>query len=679
VAPKNDSPDRPLDDLASDPPSDSPAILPGISPGQPLDEILGDSGPFKHFIDGFKPRPQQLAMAHAVARAIAQQDTLACEACTGTGKTFAYLVPAVLSGKRVIISTGTRNLQDQLFHRDLPLVREALAAGGSIALLKGRANYLCLHRLEECAEGSGELFTGKVNDFKTIREWAGRTRSGDIAEVSGVAENAQAWSSVTSTSENCLGQDCKFYDECHVVNARRDAASADIVVVNHHLFLADMALREEGFGEIIPGVDAVIFDEAHQLPELATQFFGTSVTSRQVTELARDTLRAAYKEAGDTPGLVDIASALETGALAFRSAVGGKERREEWQRLRNKPEIKTGFVQIGEQVAALLKALETVEERGAELQNCARRVATLNADLQLFAGEGKDTSVRWMEVQRRGFTLHHTPVDIAEAFSSRLNNYPSARVFTSATLAVGDTLEYFTGRLGLSEVTTHCWGSPFYYEDQSLLYQPAIDAEPKDPDYTRLAVQATLPVLEASGGRAFLLFTSHRALQEAHQLLKGNADFELFVQGDAPKRELLERFRQATRSVLLGSNSFWEGVDVRGDDLIVVMIDKLPFGAPDDPMLQARSALLREQGLNPFMKHQLPEAVLALKQGAGRLIRDEEDYGVLVLCDPRLNTRSYGKKFLDGLPPMKRVSDIAAVEQFFSEFITGETSEASIQ
>lgn len=640
-----------------------------------LDEVLGSDGPFQRLIEGFTPRLQQRAMAHAVEKAINDQDTLVCEAGTGTGKTFAYLVPALLSGKRVIVSTGTRNLQDQLFHRDLPLVREALAVGGTIALLKGRANYLCLHRLEQIGGGNGDLFSGDLSELQRIREWAGRTVGGDIAEVSDVMENAVVWSSVTSTTENCLGKECGFYDECHVVNARRDAATADIVIVNHHLFLADMALREEGFGEIIPGVDAVIFDEAHQLPEVATHFFGTTVTSRHVTELVRDTLRAAHKEAGDTPGLIDLATGLERTLMAFRNSAGGNERREEWRRVRDLQTVNAAFSALSEQVVVLAEALEITSERGAELQNCGRRAETLKAHLQLFEGTEQETSVRWMEVQRRGFALHHTPVDIAEAFSNRLDHYPSSRIFTSATLAVSESLDYFTQRLGLTEVTTHCWGSPFFFQEQSLLYLPEIELEPKDPNYTAQAVRATVPVLEVSGGRAFLLFTSHRALHEAYRILKSENDFALFMQGDAPKHELLKRFRETTRAVLLGTNSFWEGVDVRGDDLTVVMIDKLPFGAPDDPMLRARSVLLREEGLNPFMVHQLPEAVLALKQGAGRLIRDEEDFGVLVLCDPRLTTRSYGKRFLDGLPPMPRVRDLDAVRHFFAEF-SGEGGDA---
>ena len=633
---------------------------------QSLSEIFGADGPFSRLVDGFTPRAQQQQMAEAVALAIAQQDLLVCEAGTGTGKTFAYLVPALLSGNRVILSTGTRNLQDQLFHRDLPLVRDALRAGSQITLLKGRANYLCLHRLEQSGGGSGSLFLEQGNDLEEIREWAVRTRTGDIAEVAGVSENSTVWPAVTSTAENCLGQDCRFYQECHVVNARRAAAAADIVVVNHHLFLADMVLREEGFAEVIPGADAVIFDEAHQLPELATQFFGITVSSRQLLELVRGTQAAQRGEATDMPHLGDAATAVQHATDSLRQTLGGRERREEWHDNDKLDGVNSAFERLYQSLDALVDGLDAAAERGIELQTCCRRAAALQTRLSQFDEREGGTAVRWIEVQRRGYALHRTPVDIAEVFRARLDKQPCARVFTSATLAVGDSFEYFVHRLGLGEVTSHCWGSPFRFEEQALLYMPAMSLEPRDADYTREVVAQILPVLEASGGRAFVLFTSHRALRLAETQLHENGEFALFVQGRAPKTELLERFRSTARAVLLGTNSFWEGVDVRGEALSVVAIDKLPFASPDDPMLKARSAMLREQDLNPFLDYQLPEAVLALKQGVGRLIRDENDHGVLVLCDPRLRTRGYGKRFLEGLPPMRRSADIGDVEAFFA-------------
>ncbi len=631
---------------------------------QSLSEIFGPDGPFPQLVDGFSPRAQQQEMAAAVAVAIEQQDLLVCEAGTGTGKTFAYLVPALLSGRRVIISTGTRNLQDQLFHRDLPLVRNALRVGAQAALLKGRANYLCLHRLEQTGGATHSLFPESGSDLQQIRTWAAATRTGDIAEVGGVSETSHLWPAVTSTAENCLGQECGYYQDCHVVKARRAAAAADIVVVNHHLFLADMVLREEGFAEVIPGADAVVFDEAHQLPELATQFFGVTVSSRQLSDLSRDVQTAQRVEAGDMPQLTEFADDVSKASDSLRQAFGARERREEWHSEESNNGADPPFAELCKQLDGLVDALEVAAERGTELQTCWRRAAVLQSRLSQFEEHQSETAVRWIEVQRRGYALHRTPVDIAEVFRARLDQHPCARVFTSATLAVGDSFDYFVHRLGLGEVTSHCWGSPFRFEQQALLYQPAISLEPRHADYTQAVIEQIVPVLEASNGRAFVLFTSHRALRLAEGLLR-ESGFELLVQGQAPKTELLDRFRSTARAVLLGTNSFWEGVDVRGDALSVVAIDKLPFASPDDPMLKARSALLREQNMNPFMDYQLPEAVLALKQGVGRLIRDENDHGVLVLCDPRIKTRSYGKRFIDGLPPMRRTEDIAEVEAFF--------------
>ncbi len=638
-------------------------------------EVLSEDGPLARKLPGFAVRSQQQAMAACVEETLLDHGLLVCEAGTGTGKTYAYLAPALLSGRKVIISTGTRNLQDQLFHRDLPVLREALNVPVTVALLKGRANYLCLQRLGDWMDDGGSSARRMRADMQRIRGWAERTRSGDIAELSGIAEDSPAWPQVTSTSENCLGQECPLYEECHVLKARREAIAADVVVVNHHLFLADMALREEGFGELLPGADAVIFDEAHQLPELASHFFSTMLSSRQLLDLSRDAITAEVREAGDMPGLQDAARAMETAVRNLRLDLGQARQRGGWTALLTKASIREGMDKLDASLAELQTWLERAAERGRELENCLNRVMLQRGRLAGFmaadderpsppADEG-DGGIRWYETHGHGFTLHDTPMDIAPSFTRRREACQCAWVFTSATLAVGRQFSHFTRRLGIETARTERWDSPFDFTRQALLYLPAIALEPREPEYNAAVVAAAVPVLRASRGRAFFLFTSHRALREAAGLLQGELEYPLLIQGDAPRGELLQRFRDLGNAILLGTSSFWEGVDVRGEALSCVIIDKLPFAAPDDPVLQARLNAMREQGGNPFFDYQLPEAVIALKQGVGRLIRDPEDRGLLVICDPRLLSKPYGKVFLRALPKIPITQSIAGVADFF--------------
>lgn len=625
-------------------------------------DALGPQGPFRALLPGFTPRAQQQEMAEAVADALKCFGALVCEAGTGTGKTFAYLVPALLSGRKIIISTGTRNLQDQLFHKDLPVVRRALGVSASVALLKGRSNYLCRYRLDQ-ALAEGRRGPAAAHQLQAVAGWAGRTRCGDIAELSELPEDADLWPRVTSTADNCLGQDCPSFGECFVVKARREAAAADVVVANHHLFMADMALRDEGFGEVLPGAEAVIFDEAHQLHDVAAQFFGLAVTGRQLLDLARDLKAAQLAEAGDMPGLRDRADDLEQALRVMRLALGEGRPRGVWP---PGEAAAAALAALEGSLDALAGALEPAAERGRELENCLRRGQSLAGRLQQFAGSEDEDQVRWFETQGRGFALRATPMDVAAAFQARRRAYRCAWVFTSATLAVGESFDYFLHRLGLEEAESRRWDSPFDYSRQSLLYLPPLDLDPGAPGYTRAVVETALPVLQASRGRAFLLFTSHRALNEAEGLLRDRLDYPLLVQGQAPRGILLESFRATPHAVLLGTSSFWEGVDVRGEALSCVIIDKLPFASPDDPLLRARCEALRRAGMNPFRDYQLPEAVLTLKQGAGRLIRDEADRGVLMICDPRLGSRSYGRRFLEALPPMPRTRNLEEVVVFFA-------------
>ena len=628
--------------------------------------LLGEGGPLARHVPGFSPRAEQQAMAAAVADAIDSSHKLIVEAGTGTGKTFAYLMPVLHSGQRVIISTGTRHLQDQLFYHDLPRVRDALEVPVKTALLKGRSNYLCHHRLALAATDGGRLPARQQHDLACIREWSVRTGSGDIAGLGEVPEHSPVWPHVTSTQDNCLGQECEYFRDCFVVRARRTAMEADVVVINHHLLFADMALREEGFGELLPGVDVVIIDEAHQLPEVASLFFGTTISSHQLLELVRDVQVEHAREAGDMSELPGAALRLEAVVRRLRLALGTQDRRAAWEAVEREREVGESLTDLGDMLLQLVDWLQAAAQRGKGLESCWQRSRVLQERLAAFRQESTTASIQWFETHRRSFRLNQTPLDVAPAFSRALELLPDSWVFTSATLAVGSGFGHYAARLGLEEAETLKLDSPFDYRRNALLYLPQDMPDPNESGYTRSVVERAREVLEASAGRAFLLFTSHAALQEAAGLLGVDCEYPLLVQGTRPRNELLEEFRRLGNAVLLGTSSFWEGVDVRGDALSCVVIDKLPFASPGDPVLQARIDALRQQDRNPFMEYQLPQAVIALKQGVGRLIRDVDDRGVLVICDPRLQRRSYGRIFLSSLPDMPVTREVAAVHDFFA-------------
>ncbi len=606
-------------------------------------------------------------MAEAIEQVLADYSVLIAESGTGTGKTFAYLVPALQSGKKVVISTGTKNLQDQLYRRDLPLVRESLGVPVTAAVLKGRANYLCRHRLERTELEGRFLNKRGPTEFTFVREWAGRTRTGDTAELSDVPEDSEIWLRVTSTADNCLGGQCPEYGECFVNRARREALAADVLIINHHLFFADLVLREEGFGQLLPGVEAVIFDEAHQLPEIASNFFGLAVSSTQLLGLCRDTVIEETRERSAVAGLKEAAEATEKAVADMRLAFGRKPRREPLAVVEERGGVRERFDALTERLAKLSDRLAAAAPEGQGLASCHRRAGDLLERLSLIVGRESTDYVRWLETGARTFALRMTPLDVAGPFQRHMQGGKRAWVFTSATLAIGKDFAHFQAQLGLEDAESRLWESPFDYVRQTLLYIPEGLPDPASPDYTARVTELSIPVVRASRGRAFVLFTSHRALKAAAEMLRGRFDYPLLVQGSMPRPRLLERFRAAGNAVLLGTGSFWEGVDVRGDALSCVIIDKLPFAAPDDPVLQARAAALEQAGRSPFMEYQLPNAVIALKQGVGRLIRDANDRGVLMLCDPRLLTKGYGKVFLASLPPMPRTRDIAMVERFFVE------------
>ncbi|KVG36852.1 ATP-dependent DNA helicase [Burkholderia ubonensis] len=704
-----------------------------------LDAIFGDGGLFARALDGYRPRASQIEMARAVAAAMeasarrmpepeifetrkrparrlqndaenaaepgadgaaaaeadsdAVDNTLIVEAGTGTGKTYAYLVPAMLWGGKVIVSTGTKHLQDQLFLRDLPTVRDALAVPVTVAMLKGRANYLCHYYLQRTAD-NGRLPSRQDTAYlQEIVRFAKVTRSGDKAELASVPENAPVWSMVTSTRDNCLGQECPHYKDCFVMQARREAQQADIVVVNHHLFFADIMLRDTGMAELLPNANTIIFDEAHQLPETATLFFGETLSTTQILELARDTVAEGLSHARDAVEWVKLGGALERAARDLRLAFADDTIvRMSLAQLGDDHPLFGALDELEAALDALASALASQAERAESLGACLRRARELQDLLagwvapgaaqaaagaeaaESKAGEGGDAGekVRWVEVFSHTVQLHETPLSVAPIFAKQRAGVPRAWVFTSATLSVRGDFTHYAAQMGLSSRRSMTLASPFDYQAQGLLYVPRNLPQPSSPAFTDAVFDAALPAIEASGGGVFMLCTTLRAVDRIAAKLRDVIESRgwntpLLVQGDASRTELLDRFRAYGNAILVGSQSFWEGVDVRGDALSLVVIDKLPFAPPDDPVLAARLDALAKKGLSPFAAHQLPQAVITLKQGAGRLIRAETDRGVLMICDTRLVDKPYGRRIWQSLPPFKRTREIEVVEEFFDE------------
>ena len=709
-----------------------------------LDTIFGEGGLLARALDGYRPRTSQIEMARAVASAMeasarrmpepeifetrkrparrlgdadkttgaaaddaaatesdsdAGDNTLIVEAGTGTGKTYAYLVPAMLWGGKVIVSTGTKHLQDQLFQRDIPTVRNALAVPVSVAMLKGRANYLCHYYLQRTAD-NGRLPSRQDTAYlQEIVRFAKITKSGDKAELASVPENAPVWSMVTSTRDNCLGQECPHYKECFVMQARREAQQADIVVVNHHLFFADIMLRDTGMAELLPNANTIIFDEAHQLPETATLFFGETLSTTQILELARDTVAEGLSHARDAVEWVKLGGDLERAARDLRLAFAdGQIVRMSLAQLGDNHPMFGALDALDVALDALASALASQAERAESLGACLRRARELQdllagwvapgaaeAAAQADAAAAGDKAaadgdpnekVRWVEVFAHTVQLHETPLSVAPIFAKQRAGVPRAWVFTSATLSVRGDFTHYAAQMGLSSRRSMTLASPFDYQSQGLLYVPRNLPQPSSPAFTDAVFDAALPAIEASGGGVFMLCTTLRAVDRIASKLRDVIESRgwntpLLVQGDASRTELLDRFRAYGNAILVGSQSFWEGVDVRGDALSLVVIDKLPFAPPDDPVLAARLDALTKKGLSPFAVHQLPQAVITLKQGAGRLIRAETDRGVLMICDTRLVDKPYGRRIWQSLPPFKRTREIAVVQDFFDEHRSG--------
>ncbi|HTU64909.1 MAG TPA: ATP-dependent DNA helicase [Steroidobacteraceae bacterium] len=639
-----------------------------------LDDVFGPRGPLARSLPGFTPRRSQLAMAQRVALALENRAPLVIEAGTGTGKTFAYLVPALLSGRRVVISTGTRTLQDQLFNKDLPLVGGAIGVPARVALLKGRSNYLCEYRLKQL-DGQRSPAGTRDRMLARVQRWATITKTGDLAEVPDFGDSHPLSPQVSSTRENCLGARCPEIGRCHVVEARRRAIEADVVIVNHHLLLADLALKEDGFGDLLGAVDAVILDEAHEIPDLATQFFGARFGSRQVELMVRDARTELGGIHANAATLSTELGAVEKSLLALTDILRATPK-PDW--LAADTPLADAAADLARDLRALAEGLDE-QERSPGITQSAARATELAGRLDTIVHAEENEGARSVELTQRGFSLSLLPFDVAPRFSALAHGAKAAWVFTSATLSVGEDFAHFTSRLGLGDAETLAIASPFDYESQALLYLPPRLPDPASPAHTAAVVGVAVPLIEASAGGAFLLFTSHRALQRAAQLLRERwdtlADFPLLVQGEAPREQLLRRFREAGNAVLLGAASFWEGVDVKGDALRLVVIEKLPFASPDDALTKARIEHLKAQGGNAFREYQLPEAALALKQGVGRLIRSETDRGVVVICDPRLVDKPYGRVLRAALPPMP-VTRVAADAERFLRRIAFEGREA---
>jgi ATP-dependent DNA helicase DinG len=636
-----------------------------------LEAIFGPTGPLAAKVPEYRVRSQQSEMAARVAEAIRDNAVLLCEAGTGTGKTFAYLVPALLSAGKVIISTGTKTLQDQLYRRDLPTVRAALGVSATTALLKGRANYVCHYHLERNL-GARQHGRDIETDLRRILSFARVTRTGDKSELAEVPEDARAWDLATSTRENCLGQSCPRHRDCFVMGARREALGADLVVVNHHLFFADVMLKDEGMTELLPACNTVILDEAHQLPDTASLFFGETLSTAQLIELSRDVRAEVLAEAKDTPEAQESAVALDKAARDLRLALPKEGARLAAASLVQESGFTYALGALDSALASLGGALEALAERSEGLARCADRARQARGLLERWRDEDRIDLVRWVEVLGHSLRLNATPLSVAEIFRRQLNSRPRAWIFTSATLAVAGDFGHYSKEMGLHDARTACWGSPFDYASQALLYIPKNLPDPNSEEHTRAVVATSLPVIRASGGRAFMLFTTLRAMRLAHRLLREEFDraglpISLMLQGQGSRSDLLERFRTLGNAVLVGSASFWEGVDVRGDALSLVVIDKLPFAPPDDPVLAARLESLERSGGNPFLDYQLPQAAIALKQGAGRLIRDEADRGVLIICDPRLLGKPYGRRILASLPPMRLVRELDEAVLFLKQ------------
>ena len=634
-----------------------------------VEQVFSANGLLANKISGFSPRQAQTDMALEVANTIKNKSSLIVEAGTGTGKTFAYLIPAFLAVEKntdikIIVSTGTKNLQEQLFHKDIPFIRKALASNAQMALLKGRANYLCRYRLDQYQETRGQLDAETLTDLVKVKTWANTTQSGDIGELVNVQENSTIFPYVTSTVDNCLAKDCPEFDNCYLIKARQKAITADIIVVNHHLFFADMALKDTGFGELIPKADVIVFDEAHQIPDIASEYFGDAFSTKQLIDLCTDVLQLYRTSLADVKQLGKAAEKLQKTCQSFRLLFNYDPERGNWRQKSKQPNMLQNFQTIKVDLDFLYQVIKLCVSRNEAIDNCFDRAVYLLGQYDIMANVEASGISFWYETTPRYVVLHQTPLTVEKQFSQTIENSEAGWIFTSATLAVDGDFNHFAQHLGLQQANTLLLESPFDYLNQSQLVVPRYLPEANNQHRAVALAELAMPLIEASAGACFMLFTSYRVMNQVAEYLTDKIDNTLLVQGQMGKGKLLAEFVENPDAVLLATASFWEGIDVRGHKLTCVIIDKLPFASPDDPLLQARCEEVKRQGYDPFSKIQLPQAVIALKQGVGRLIRDVNDQGVMVICDDRLVNRPYGGIFLKSLPPMKRSRNVANAAKF---------------
>ena len=636
-----------------------------------IKNIFSSNGALAQAISGYSPRQSQLDMAEEVHNAIENQSCLIVEAGTGTGKTFAYLIPALikskqLENKKVVVSTGTKNLQEQLFYKDLPLIKKALASNMQVALLKGRANYLCQYRLEQYQQTRGQLDAQSLIDLVKVKTWSTSTHTGDIGDLVDIPEDSSIFPLITSTVDNCLAKDCPNVDDCYLLKARKKAIDADLVVINHHLFFADMALKDTGFGELVPHADVVIFDEAHQITEIASDYFGEAFSTRQIVELCHDVQQVYRTQLTDVKQLGKAADKLLHTAQSFRLLFPYDPQRGNWRDKHRQPNFSQGFADLKIDLDFLYQVVKLCVSRNEAIDNCFDRAVNLLAKYELMLQTETYGLSFWYETTPRYVVFHQTPLSIADKFGDAVKQLKRGWVFTSATLAVDGKFDHFAKQLGIADAKQLLLESPFDFYQQSQLVIPRYLPPANDSQRAQALALIASPLIEASNGACFLLFTSYRVMNQVAQILNDQTDLPLLVQGQIAKRELLAQFVTQEKAILLATSSFWEGVDVRGDKLTCVIIDKLPFASPDDPLLQARCEDVKRQGGDAFAQIQLPKAVIALKQGVGRLIRDVNDSGVMVICDDRLVNRAYGEVFIKSLPNMKRTRDLEKSAAFLT-------------
>ncbi|ACY52255.1 MULTISPECIES: ATP-dependent DNA helicase [Vibrio] len=643
-------------------------------------KTFSSDGALGKAIPGFQARQPQIDMAEAVSSAIKDQTQLVVEAGTGTGKTFAYLVPALLSGKKVIISTGSKNLQEQLYHRDLPLMVNALGFYGQVALLKGRSNYLCLDRLSRqmVESHTNESDPTLLTQLVKVRAWSSETKTGDLGDCDDLPEDSMIIPTITSTNDNCLGKECPSYTDCFVLKARKRAMDSDIVVVNHHLFLADLAIKETGFGELIPEADVFIFDEAHQLPDIASEYFGQSVSSRQIHDLAKDIEIAYRTEAKDMRQLQKVGDKLMQSAMDMRIVLGEPGFRGNWREALQSGSIKRELLRLTDSLELAIDVLKIALGRSQLLDTAFERANLIKGRIDRVCDVDITGYSYWYDTSPRHFALHITPLSVADKFHEQIEIKQGAWIFTSATLAVSGDFKHFTERLGLKPTKQFSLPSPFDYQKQARLCVPRYLPEPNSNGLADKLVRMLAPVIEENDGRCFFLCTSHSMMRELGEKFREVLDLPVLMQGEMSKQKTLAEFMELGNALLVATGAFWEGIDVRGDALSCVIIDKLPFTAPDDPLLKARIEDCRLRGGEPFAEVQIPDAVITLKQGVGRLIRDQKDHGALIICDNRLVTRDYGGIFLGSLPPIPRTRDLDGIKAFLKaeQSVTDASAEA---